>query len=116
MRAVIRAVTAARANGRGPMTGAGRGDGADLGTEIQRARAILGDLCFGSTARHPEDRIRDHLELDPAEITELELELRSRHRIELDLRGVYDHTLSELAALLSRATHPEPGGPQNLDR
>lgn len=94
------------------MTGAGRGDGADLSSEIQRAQAILGDLCFGSTARYPEDRIRDHLELDPAEITELELELRSRHRIDLDLWGVYDHTLSELAALLSRGAFPEPGGAQ----
>ncbi|WP_243788333.1 hypothetical protein [Saccharopolyspora gloriosae] len=98
------------------MTAAGRGDGADLSGEIQRARAILGDLCFGSTARHPEDRIRDHLELDPAEITELELQLRHRHRIDLDLRAVYDHTLSELAALLSRATFPESGGSQNSDR
>ena len=80
--------------------------------DLQRARAVLGDLCFASGARHPEDRIRDHLELDPAEITELELLLRSRHRVQLDLWEVYDRTLSEVAELLSRrgaATADLPG-------
>ncbi|MFR9728135.1 hypothetical protein ACL03H_02835 [Saccharopolyspora sp. MS10] len=82
---------------------------------LQRARAVLGDLCLGSGARHPEDRIRDHLELDPAEITELELLLRSRHRVQLDLWEVYDRTLAEVAELLShnRAVAADPSGAEH---
>ncbi|MEU6129542.1 hypothetical protein ABZ805_10250 [Saccharopolyspora sp. NPDC047091] len=71
------------------------------GDELARAQAILSDLCFAPCARHPEDRIRDHLELDPAEIAELELQLRSRHHIHLDLWDAFDHTLAELAAMLA---------------
>lgn len=95
----------------------GRGSGDPMsGEDLARAQAILSDLCFAPSARHPEDRIRDHLELDPIEIAELELQLRSRHHVHLDLWEVYDHTLAELAARLARCTAPPTGPAPEADR
>lgn len=68
---------------------------------LDHVREILGVLGVEAGGLQPDCRLRSDLALDSTETTELELELRRRFNVRIDLWDKYDYSLEELASRIS---------------